>query len=843
MSALIDRLPGGAEPGADQILDGFLSWALDQGLEPYPAQEEAFLELMAGRHVILGTPTGSGKSLVAVLVHFKALCEHQRSFYTSPTKALASEKFFWLCDQFGPASVGMLTGDASINSDAPIVCCTTEVLANMALRGGEKTPAPYVVLDEFHFYADRVRGVAWQVPLITLPNTVFLIMSATLGDTSALAEHLESYTGRKVAQVHSEQRPVPLDFAYCETPLHETVEGLLEQGKAPVYTVHFTQRECAEQAQALTSAKIASREERKAIAQALGDFKFDTAYGKEFRRFISFGIGVHHAGLLPKYRLLVEQLSQQGLLKVICGTDTLGVGVNIPIRTVVFSSLCKFDGEKVAILSGRQFKQIAGRAGRKGFDDRGSVDCQAPEHVIEKRRVEQRSARPGRKKRRVRRPAPRNLVSWSRDTFEKLIERPPRPLESRFAVTHGMLVQLLQREPSSEVTSGYRAVVELIDRCYELPARKKRLRREAARVFRLLRRAEIVEVVRDPQSGRARARLAEHLQDDFSLHHTLSLYLVDAIHALEPGAPDYELEVLSLVESILEDPRAILHAQESVLKQELLAQLKAQRVPYEERVRQLEQVTYPKPAAEFIYATFGYFTKKHPWVREENIRPKGIARELYESFSSFDDYVRRYKVARSEGLLLRYLGNVYRTLVQNVPDFARTQELYDIMAFLRMTLESVDSSLFEEWQSLLEPEPRAQPDKPPPPPLRVDLVRDERARSARIRAELHRLVGLLSQRRWPEAAAALRPDPAWDAQQIERALAPFFAEHGELIFDHRARLAERTVVTPAGPRRWEVSQGLLDPSDENFWGILAEVDLGQDPSPEGPLLRLLRIGI
>ena len=341
---LAARIPREGTSDPDEILTLFLEWVAEIGLELYPAQEEALLEIMAGKHVILNTPTGSGKSLVALGLHFKALCEGRVSYYTSPIKALASEKFFSLCDDLGAANVGMLTGDASINPDARVLCCTAEVLANMALREGARLAAPYVVMDEFHYYSDRERGWAWQVPLITLPHTRFLLMSATLGDVSAIAGHIQERTGLDVALVSSTDRPVPLDYEYRETPLHETVEELVKGGRAPVYIVSFTQRECAELAQALTSMQITTREERERIRDAMAGFRLDTPYGKEFRRFLSFGIGVHHAGLLPKYRLLVEQLSQQGLLKVICGTDTLGVGINVPIRTVLFTALTKYDG-------------------------------------------------------------------------------------------------------------------------------------------------------------------------------------------------------------------------------------------------------------------------------------------------------------------------------------------------------------------------------------------------------------------------------------------------------------------------------------------------------------------
>ena len=584
--------PAGGDADPDEILDRFVDWAAEAGFELYPAQEEALLEIMAGKHVILNTPTGSGKSLVALGLHFKALCEGKTSFYTSPIKALASEKFFSLCDDLGPENVGMLTGDASINPDAPVICCTAEVLANRALREGERLDVPYVVMDEFHYYSDPERGVAWQIPLITLPHTRFLLMSATLGDVSSIARaHRRSAPGIEVALVSSEQRPVPLDFEYRETPLHETIEELIAAGKAPIYIVNFTQRECAELAQALTSAQISNREEREKIREAVGDFRFDTPYGKECKRFISFGIGVHHAGLLPKYRLLVEQLSQQGLLRVICGTDTLGVGVNIPIRTVLFTKLAKFGGVKTSILSVRDFKQIAGRAGRKGFDTQGSVVAQAPEHIIEKRKNE----RSGNKKV-VKGPA-KGEVSWTKETFEKLIERPPETLKSRFRITHGMVLNLLQRDAELDDPNlrNFDSLRDLIRRSHEEEGSKARLLTQAAVLVRSLYRSGIIRMKRDASTRYLWAVVAEDLQWDFSLHQALSLYLVETLTQLEPESETYVPDLVTLVESILEDPDIVLRKQVDKLKGELVAQLKAEGVEYEARMEKLEEVTHPKP--------------------------------------------------------------------------------------------------------------------------------------------------------------------------------------------------------------------------------------------------------
>ncbi len=828
---LIDHIPLGAAVGdSGAILDRFLRWVEASGLTPYAHQEEALLELAAGKHVVLATPTGSGKSLVALGLHFKALCEGKRSFYTAPIKALVNEKFFALCEAFGAENVGMLTGDASINWAAPVICCTQEVLANMALRQGEHVDAPYVAIDEFHFYGDRDRGWAWQVPLLALRRSTFLLMSATLGNTAPIEEKLATFTGREVAHVWSDERPVPLDFEYRETPLHETVEALLEQKRAPIYVVNFTQREAVEVAAALTSARVASREVRQKIAELVAGFRFDTPFGREMKRIVSHGIGLHHAGLLPKYRLLVEQLSQQGLLRVISGTDTLGVGVNIPIRTVLFTKLSKYDGEKVRLLSARDFKQIAGRAGRRGFDTHGSVVCQAPEHLILAKRA-QRHGKREKSQPHKRRPPP-GFVGWTRDTFEQLVKRQPEALQSIFRVTHGMMISVLQREAG--VAS---ALADLIARCHEPPARKRRLLREAAVLFRALRRAGIAHVEAH------RVRVDPDLQRDFSLHQTLSLYLVDALAALDREAPDYHLQVVSLVEAVLEDPFAILQQQLKALKSELMEKLKAERVPFEERIARLEELQLPQPEAEFIHATFRVFAEHHPWVSEESVRPKAIAREMIEGYASFDDTVRRYGLQRSEGLLLRYLSQAHSTLEQTVPDAAKNDALEDAIAYLRELVRRTDSSLLKEWESRVSAPAAAAPE--PAPKARVrDLASEPNALRARVRAEVRALLRALAEGDYEEAARSVRQGDAdaWDAVRLAHALHPFLSEYGELRFDPAAQRAHHTSLKLVAPRVFRVQQTLLDPRGEEHWYLEGEIDLREAPEPAGPLVRLLSIG-
>ncbi len=837
--------PDGSVLGADAILDRFVTWVTTSaGLSLYPAQEEALLALLDGHHVVLATPTGSGKSLVATFLHFKAMAESKRSVYTCPIKALVNEKFFGLCQAFGAENVGMMTGDAAINRDAPILCCTAEILANMALR--EARPrADAVVMDEFHYYGDRERGLAWQVPLLLLRDTTFLLMSATLGDISTVADGLRELTGRAVANVRSSARPVPLEFEYRETPLHETIEDLVAADKAPVYLVNFTQRSAAEQAQNLMSANFSSKEEKERIRAALDGTRFDTPFGKDVQRFLRHGIGLHHAGLLPKYRLLVEKLAQGGLLKVVSGTDTLGMGVNIPIRTVLFTQLCKFDGEKTATLSARDFHQIAGRAGRKGFDERGYVVAQAPEHVVENKRLAEKAA--GGKKVVKKQPPQKGYVHWDRSTFERLQAKEPEPLVSRFEISFGVLLNLLQSE-TTQHGGGYARLVEMVGRAHETPYAQAKLRRAAAARFRALRRAGLIEL-KGIEGYRGRyVRPTAGLQKDFSLHQTLALWLLDTLPKVPPERDTYALDVLTLCESILEDPDAVLWKQLDVARGRAVAEMKAKGMEYDERMAELEKVEYPKPLADFVYGTFNEFAALHPWVGSENIRPKSVAREMVERYMTFNDYVGEYGLDRSEGALLRYLSDAYKTLVQTVPESYRDERVEDAIAFLRATVRGVDASLLDEWERMRDPAYRmALPDQRaalaalPPRPAQPDD--DPRAFAARVRNELHRLLVALAGKRWEAAAAALfQPDGAWPPKRLEQEVQPYFTEHPAIDTRPVARLPHNTLLDRTGPRTYAARQRIVDPEGEVDWVIECAIDLGQERLADAPLIELVRIG-
>jgi superfamily II DNA/RNA helicase len=832
----------------DEVLTRFLDHVAALGFELYRAQEEAILDLLQWRHVVLNTPTGSGKSLVAAALHFQALAERRVSFYTSPIKALANEKFFDLCDTFGPENVGLMTGDAAVNKDAPIICCTAEILANMALRE-PKLAIDYVVMDEFHYYGDRDRGMAWQIPLITLRDTVFLMMSATLGDVSVIAKSLDALTDRKVSVITGAARPVPLFYNYRDLETHENVQILLDEDQAPIYLVNFTQRSCAEQAQNLTSLKVCTKEERQALSKELAHVRFDTPNGKELSRFLRAGVGVHHAGLLPKYRLTVEKLSQVGMLKVISGTDSLGVGVNIPIRTVVFRQLCKFDGEKTAILTAREFHQIAGRAGRRGFDDRGLVVAQSPEHIAENKKIEaKRIKNPHLKNKLVnKKPPVKGYVHWDEKVFDRLVQSQPEPMVPRFEVNHGMLVNVLQSQ-ADVPGGGYRRLVRIVRRSHLRDAEKRIQLRLAKKLFDSLRRVGIVGVLRVGDEPIPFVRVRTDLQKDFSLNQALSLYLVEVIEVLDRDHENYALDLLTVVESILEDPQAVLFKQVDRLKGELVGKLKAEGMEYEERMAELEKVEYPKPNAEFIYETFNTFAKNHPWVGTENIKPKSIARDMYEQAMTFNDYVRHLGLARSEGVLLRHLSQVYKTCVQNVPESFRTEPFDDIIAYLHTTITRVDSSLIEEWERMMDGEvvrirdPRKQEPEPPRRPR--DLASDMHAFVRRIRNEMFMLLRALANRDYEAAVECVRPsvDEPWTDKRFEQALMQYFEQHASIDVSPRARHTENTIVRHLGDRRWEVLHKIVDPQGDGDWVIDGIVDLEALLDESEPLVQLVRIG-
>jgi superfamily II RNA helicase len=827
VETLSARMPATADP--DALYEVFTGWAAEQGLTLYPHQEEAFLEILSGSNLILSTPTGSGKSLVATAGHLTALAEDRVSFYTAPIKALVSEKFFALCAQFGAQNVGMITGDAAVNADAPIICCTAEILANIALREGAAADIGLVIMDEFHFYAEPDRGWAWQVPILELPQAQFVLMSATLGDVTMFRDDLTRRTGRSTAVIGGTDRPVPLEFSYAVTPLHETIEELLARDRAPIYVVHFTQASALERAQSLTAVRVTTREERDAIAARIGGFRFGTGFGRTLSRLVRHGIGVHHAGMLPKYRRLVEQLAQDGLLKVICGTDTLGVGINVPIRTVLLTGLTKFDGTKQRLLRAREFHQIVGRAGRAGFDARGWVVAQAPEHVVDNLRAVAKAGDDPKKQRKVqRKKAPDGFVGWSEETFQRLLAAEPEPLQPRLRMSHAMLINLLAREGNPVAHTA-----RLIRSSHHDDQQQRRLSRHALVLAKELLTSGVVERLAEAEESGRRHKLTVDLQRDFALNQPLAPFALAVMDTLDPDSETYSRDILSVIEAVLEDPRQVLRAQESRARGEAVAAMKLDGVDYEERMERLEEVTWPKPMAELLEVTLDAYRVSHPWIAPEALSPKSVVREMYERGMSFTEFVSAYGLARSEGLVLRYLTDAYRTLRHTVPETMRTEELEDIASWLGELVRQTDSSLLDEWEDLVHPG-HALPATTASDVAAVrPITANERAFTVLLRNAMFHRVELAARDRWGDLGelearvAELRDPPGkvvMDAQAWNHALGEYYERHDAIGTDQEARSpallqVERTATT------WRLRQVVLDPEGDRDWGITAEVDL------------------
>ena len=833
---LTQAVPPGAS--ADAAYDGFVTWAAGRGLTLYPAQDEAVIELVSGANVILSTPTGTGKSLVAIAAHAASLAGGGRSYYTAPIKALVSEKFFALVEIFGAENVGMVTGDSSVNPDAPIVCCTAEILANIALRQGADATVDQVVMDEFHFYGDPDRGWAWQVPLLLLPRAQFLLMSATLGDVTDIADDLARRTGRAVAQVTGVERPVPLHFSYERRPVHEVLTMLVDEQEVPVYIVHFAQAAALERAQALASVTLTTRAQRDEIAEAIGAFRFTTGFGKTLSRLVRAGIGVHHAGMLPRYRRLVETLAQRGLLKVICGTDTLGVGINVPIRTVVITALSKYDGTKMRQLTAREFHQVAGRAGRAGYDPYGNVVVMAPEWEIDNAvALAKAGDDPAKRKKIVRKKAPTGVVNWGEGSYERLIAAAPEPLVPQLKLSAAMLINVIGR--GGDVLGNVRSLV--FDN-HEPRARRYELARRAIAILRTLVDAGIV-------TTREGIHLTVDLQPNFALNQPLSPFALAAISLLTPeddvagggvGTGHYALDVVSIIESTLDDPRAILSQQEYKARGEAVAAMKRDGIEYDERMALLEEVTWPQPLADLLAQSFEVFASSQPWVRDFELSPKSVVRDMFERAMSFAEFVSFYQLQRSEGLVLRYLSDAYRAIRQTVPAEARTDDLLDIIEWLGELVRQVDSSLVDEWSALIDPSAHLPVDDaavvPPAPP---SILTNRRAFTVLVRNELFRRVQLAALQD-DDALVALDPDIDWP-DVLDR----YYDEHDEILTGGPARSPRMIAIDEADAAAergvWRVEQTIDDPAGDHDWRIRAEVDLQASVDEGAAIVRVTEV--
>ena len=853
MASLTPFLPGDHsspvaaddESAQGRIVDGFIASQEEIGRTLYPHQEEALLAIAAGDHVIAATPTGSGKTTIAYAALFAAMARGERAYYTAPIKALVSEKFFDLVSQFGAENVGMMTGDSSVNHDAPIIVCTAEIFANHALRDGPTSDVGLAVMDEFHFYGDSQRGWAWQVPLVELPNCQFVLMSATLGDVTFFEEDLEQRTGRPVTTIDDAPRPVPLDFRWSMEPLPDTIATILQDRDAPVYIVHFTQKEALEQAQALQSQKILTAEEKERVREIIGDFRFAKGFGRTLSKLVREGIGVHHAGMLPKYRRLVEKLAQSGLLKIICGTDTLGVGINVPIRTVLLTGLVKYDGRRSRLLNAREFHQIAGRAGRAGYDTVGHVVVQAPIWTIEFERErakvrarEEAGKAPNNAKKRKKEPKPKvpdGAVTWSEQNLTKLVENPPEQLRPHLRITASMVLALITR-PGDAIAAGR----HLIMTSHQTRTQKLVLVKQAVEIFRGLRDADIIEILDEPDHLGRRIALVEDLQLDFTMNQPLAPFAIAMIDSLDEEADTVTLDTVSIIEAILEDPMQILLGQQNAAKGELLAELKADGVEYTERMAQLDEVTWPKPLAEDLEAALEIYRAKHPWVRAGDLSPKSIVREIYETGQTFSEFVQRYTLARSEGIVLRYLSDAYQAMRRTIPQDLRTEQLEDMIEWLGVLVRGIDSSLLDEWEALTHPEDAPDGAEEIRPTTPRGLSAQTKVLRTMVRSAMWQRVEHFAFER-EARLAELDGASGWDRKAWAEAMDDYYDTYDHVGIDGAARSPQLLQITEES-KVWRIRQVLDDPDHNRDWGIEAELDLEATDEAGEPVLAITHVG-
>ena len=838
----------GSEPEpwlkADQAFERFLEWTGSREIELWEHQEEALMDLAAGNHVILGTPTGSGKSLVALGMLFMGMAQGKRSYYTAPIKALVSEKFFDLVQVLGRENVGMITGDTHINTSAPVICCTAEILANDALREGEDTDVGCVAMDEFHFFADPDRGWAWQVPLLTLPHTQFMLMSATLGDVSAIAASLREHTDSDVDLVVDAPRPVPLSYDYVKTPLEGTVELAMRNNEAPLYIVHFSQDAALSTAQSLANFGIATKEQREQIKEMARGTHFTTAFGKILKRLLSCGVGVHHAGMLPRYRLLVEKLAQQGLLPVICGTDTLGVGINVPIHTVVLTALTKFDGYKMRRLRAREFHQIAGRAGRSGFDTEGMVIAEAPEYEIENAKLLLKAGDDPKKLRKIKKKKPpEGFVTWNEQTFQRLIETQPETLKPRLRITHSMVLSMVEQGGDARAR-----VSELIAKSLQTDEEKLKLNVRADEIFATLIDSGVVVRTEVPPAPDAPAdalpevdyALTVDLPEDFALDQPLSPFLLAALELLDPESDTYTFDLISMVEATLEDPKQVLRAQERAARSRAMAEMKADGIDFEERKERLQDVTYPKPLEDLLDTAFATYCAEVPWANDYELSPKSVLRDMLEGANDFKGYIQKLNIARSEGILLRYLAEAFRSLDRTVPVAKRNEQLEDIISWLGFMVRSVDSSLVDEWEAAGDP---AALDMAPPSAA-DQVVADRRGVTLLVRNALIRRVTLAARERYDQLGE-LDADFGMTATRWERALDTYHEQHEEILTDADARSSAMLSIDEADEQAahvWHVHQIFADEDGDHDFGIMADLDLDATQEEGEAVFKNYRVG-
>ncbi len=535
----------------------------------------------------------------------------------------------------------------------------------------------------------------------------------------------------------------------------------------------------------------------------------------------------------------------------------------MPIHTEVLTSLTKYDGVKSRRLRSREFHQIAGRAGRAGFDSEGLVIAEAPEHDIENAKLVQKAGGDPKKLRKIKRKKPpEGFVNWNEQTFERLVASSPEVLRPHMRVSHSMVLSLVERGGDA-----LENISDLIDLSMQTPDEKVQLKARAEEILDTLVATGVVE---KELVGAGSAGAAESVEGDegadgvggaddegcakgvedadgdkdtegaegaswnysltmempasFSLDQPLSPFLLAVLDMLSMEDPNYALDLISLVEATLENPFSVLRAQQRRARDEAAAEMKAAGIGFEERLERLANVSYPRPLEDELNAAFEHYCEAVPWARDYELAPKSVLRDMIETASDFKTYVARYKIARSEGTLLRYLSDVFRVLARTIPEARRDERLNEVIDWLRFMVQSIDSSLMDEWAQTGD---SADDIALAPPPSANAVVADRRGLVILVRNALFLRVRLASLGRCDELGS-LDCEAGYGAAHWERVLEGFYEVHEEIRIDADARSHAYLLIDEAdevGEHLWHVRQIFLDEDADCDFAIAADVDL------------------
>lgn len=453
-----------------------------RGLEPYPVQEQAISKILAGQSVLVTVPTGTGKTLMAKAALHAAMERNQRAIYTTPLRALTEEKYRELCGDFGEGYVGFATGDYKVNREAPIQVEVAEILWNRIVAEKHVSPADIVIMDEGHYFNDPERGYVWEQSIIGLdPRTQLVILSATVGRPEQFTHWVELTRRMPMALVESRERKVPLVHEFREDMMIDTVRELAHTGDVPAIIFVFGREQCFEVARLLKSCRRFTTDEEKVRVEAMCDAALlETGVAKELRALLTHGIGIHHAGILPRYKQLVEQLALERLIKFVVSTETIAAGINLPARTVVFPALRKFIKKEARLVTAAEYHQMAGRAGRPQFDDRGLAITLAPEEVVSdiKKKLKDASKRPAYDEAKVKRGVyaqaqadakKRGDIVWTPEIHADLVKGEPAELRSKTKITAEQVLAIGLPDLTATTLPGDAAAQRMADAEASLP--------------------------------------------------------------------------------------------------------------------------------------------------------------------------------------------------------------------------------------------------------------------------------------------------------------------------------------------------------------------------------------